>query len=112
MSSHSELLDARHAETVTRLAHVERQLAELRGIRLGESDDDEHDPEGAPLSVEWSRLEGLRQAYQQELTGIVSALERVAAGTADVCEVCGTTIPAERRAVRPDATRCVACASI
>jgi len=37
------------------------------------------------------------------------ALERVAAGTYGVCETCGDAIPAERLAVFPGATSCVAC---
>lgn len=37
------------------------------------------------------------------------ALERAAAGTYGICESCGQQIPAERLALFPGATSCVAC---
>lgn len=41
---------------------------------------------------------------------IETAIERAEAGTYGVCERCGSAIPAERLAVLPDASTCVACA--
>jgi len=40
---------------------------------------------------------------------LAHALERAAAGTYGICESCGLPIPAERLAVFPGATSCVAC---
>lgn len=73
--------------------------------------DDEHDPEGATLSDEWSRLEGLRIGAMREIDEIDAARARLAAGTYGVCIRCGNRIPVERLRARPTATMCVPCAA-
>lgn len=73
--------------------------------------DDEHDPEGATLSDEWSRLEGLRIGAMREIDEIDAARVRLAAGTYGVCIRCGNRIPIERMRARPTATMCVPCAA-
>ncbi|GGH34497.1 TraR/DksA family transcriptional regulator [Microbacterium album] len=97
---------------------VERTLAaraaDLSGVASARGDataDDEHDPEGATLSGEWSRLAGLSAAARRELTDIDAALARLDAGEAGVCESCGEPIPEGRLRARPTATRCVVCAT-
>jgi RNA polymerase-binding transcription factor DksA len=86
----------------------------IRGVQEARSDpagaDDEHDPEGATLSDEWSRLEGLRRAADAEIDEIDHALRRLADGTFGVCASCGRDIPPARLLVRPTATLCVPCA--
>ena len=72
--------------------------------------DDEHDPEGATLSDEWSRLEGLRLGALREVDEIDAARARLAAGTYGVCIRCGRAIPLARLRARPTATMCVPCA--
>ncbi|MGO2659697.1 TraR/DksA family transcriptional regulator [Mycetocola reblochoni] len=109
--SREQRLVERRTSARDRLARLERQLDALRGARGAESDDDEHDPEGAPLSAEWSRLEGLRASAVDELRAIDDAVERVATGAGALCRVCGRPIPAARLEVRPEATMCVDCAS-
>lgn len=94
-----------------RLDDLDAQIAALRRARSGESDDDEHDPDGAPLSGEWSRLEGLRADVERELSDIDAAFARVDDGTYGICLDCGRAIPVGRLEVRPTADRCVACAS-
>lgn len=106
----THLLDARRAAEARR-AGLDAQIARLRAARSGESDDDEHDPDGAPLSAEWSRLEGLRAGVTAELAEIEAAYERVDAGTYGICVDCGRRIPAARLEVRPTAERCVDCAA-
>lgn len=94
-----------------RLARLDADLAELRLDRGGASSDDEHDPEGATLSGEWSRLEGLRSAAADDLAAVDEALARADAGTYGVCVDCGRDIPSARLEARPTATRCVECES-
>ena len=94
-----------------RLENLDRELAGLRADRGRESADDEHDPEGATLSGEWSTLEGLRPATVVELGDVEGALARVADGTYGVCVDCGRRIPVARLQARPTATRCVDCAA-
>jgi RNA polymerase-binding transcription factor DksA len=74
--------------------------------------DDEHDPEGATLSDEWSRLEGLRIGALREIDEIEAARTRLAAGTYGICIRCGLRIPIERLRARPTATMCVPCAAL
>lgn len=73
--------------------------------------DDEHDPEGATLSDEWSRLEGLRIGALREIEEIDAARARLAAGKYGICSRCGSRIPVERMRARPTATMCVPCAA-
>jgi RNA polymerase-binding transcription factor DksA len=90
----------------TRLA-----LDDLRRQRAGRFDDDEHDPEGLPLSGEWSRLDGLRRASEGRLTEVDEALANAEAGRYGVCVACGRPIPPGRLEARPTATLCVVCAA-
>ncbi|GAA1948590.1 TraR/DksA family transcriptional regulator [Microbacterium aquimaris] len=111
MTGPDERLRRRRADVARRLAHITDEIDELRGDRGAESADDEHDPEGVTLSAEWSRLEGLRAAASTELDDIDAALGRRASGTYGMCLTCERAIPVARLRVRPDATRCVDCAT-
>ena len=97
-------------EIVARAADIRLTLDELIRDRAGSNDDDEHDPEGVPLSAEWSRLSGLADAAQEELDQVDAALARVDDGTYGVCAGCGMRMPKGRLEVRPFAQYCVACA--
>ncbi|MQW77865.1 TraR/DksA family transcriptional regulator [Nocardioides sp. dk4132] len=109
-------------EAAARLA-AERQavlerLAGLRGDRerfveasRDSNADDEHDPEGHTIAYERSQVDTHVRLAEQRLAEIDAALERVAAGSYGVCVRCGRPIPAERLAVRPAASTCVACAA-
>lgn len=103
------LLESRR-EAEQRIAARDDDLHAVAEARGGEDADDEHDPEGATLSGEWSRLSGLGGAAREELREIDAALARIDAGTYGVCEVCGNAIPAARLRARPTASRCVRCA--
>ncbi|QIG40854.1 molecular chaperone DnaK [Microbacterium sp. 4R-513] len=111
MKHPADLLAEERAATLARLELLDAEIAELRLDRGRESADDEHDPEGATLSGEWSKLEGLRSGALAELGEVDAALARVADGTYGVCVDCGRRIPVERLRVRPTATRCVDCAA-
>ncbi|MFE1663198.1 TraR/DksA family transcriptional regulator [Microbacterium sp. P02] len=104
------LLRRRREALLAELGTTEAQLVEIRTAKGYTSTDDEHDPEGPTLAVEWSRAEGLRAASERELAELQDAAARVAAGTYGVCVDCGLEIPIERLRVRPSAARCVPCA--
>lgn len=93
----------------TRLAEVERRLAEVRTARADWTDE-EHDPEGFALTFEWQQAEGARTQHAAELAELDAADARVTAGTYGVCTVCGTDIPAAQLELRPARTTCVSCA--
>ena len=104
------LLEALHREASDRTEALTGALAQLTYDRSSQSDDDEHDPEGVPLSAEWSRLNGLLDGARDELRQVDEALARMDAGTYGVCANCGRRIPVARLRVRPFAEFCVPCA--
>lgn len=104
------LLGVLRREANDRTTALEATLAQLTHDRSSLSDDDEHDPEGVPLSAEWSRLSGLLDGAREELRQVDDALARMDAGTYGVCANCGRRIPVARLRVRPFAELCVPCA--
>jgi DnaK suppressor protein len=111
MTDPTRLLDDQRAAALARLAQLDTELKGLRLDRGRESADDEHDPEGATLSGEWSTLEGLRAGTAAELVEIDAAVARLSDGTYGICVDCGRDIPSARLEARPTATRCVDCAA-
>ncbi|GAA1987776.1 TraR/DksA family transcriptional regulator [Microbacterium pumilum] len=109
-AEHGILLRDSRADARARLTALDVAIAELRVERGVDVADDEHDPEGVTLSVEWGRLTGLRAAAEREVAELDDALARWDAGTYGICVDCGRRIPVERLRARPAATRCVACA--
>ena len=105
-------LAERRAAVRAQLEEIEQELVALRRTREGEADDDEHDPDGVPLSAQWSRLEGLRLARLDARAGIDAAQERLRRGEGGRCAHCGRPIAPARLAVRPEATTCIDCADL
>lgn len=106
-----QLLVALRRELAAELEATQLALHDLRHQRAARFDDDEHDPEGLPLSGEWSRLDGLRRATERRIADVDAALANAEAGRYGVCLSCGRPIPAGRLEARPTATLCVRCAS-
>lgn len=104
------LLEVLRREASERTSALTAALDELTHDRSSQSDDDEHDPEGVPLSAEWSRLSGLLDGAREEQQQVDDALARMDAGTYGVCANCGRGIPVARLRVRPFAAFCVPCA--
>ncbi len=105
--SRADSLESRRRDVLAKLADIDRELDALRRTREGLSDDDEHDPDGVPMSAQWSRLEGLRQSRLEALAGIDEARARLADGEDGRCSVCGRPIAPARLAARPEATTCI-----
>jgi len=106
-----DLLAERREAVLERERAGDEALAMMADARGFADADDEHDPEGATLSQEWSRVAGLGAEAQRELREIDQALSRVDAGTYGICESCGRRIPVGRLRIRPMAARCVDCAA-
>lgn len=94
-----------------RLDVTQTQLVDIRHARSDGTADDEHDPEGSTLSIEWSRAEGQREEAERELAELDAAHDRLAADEYGLCADCGGAIPLERLQLLPAALRCVPCAS-
>ena len=106
-----ELLVALRGDLTAELEVIRLALDDLRRQRADRFDDDEHDPEGLPLSGEYSRLDGLRRATERRITEVDAALTNAKAGRYGVCLACGGLIPPGRLEARPTATLCVQCAA-
>ncbi len=104
------LLASLRDDAVSRRDALQQAAVDLRRDRGAETADDEHDPEGVTLSMEWERIEGLRIAAERDLAEINEAVARWDAGDYGRCEGCGRSIPIERLWARPTARRCVPCA--
>lgn len=92
------------------LAATSAALAAMRRLRADRVDDDEHDPEGSPLSAEWARLDGLRRAAQARVADAETAVAHALAGRYGICVRCGGPIAPGRLEALPFAVRCVRCA--
>lgn len=105
-----ELLAEEQAQTRREAARVDEQLRELLLDRADGTADDEHDPEGTPLSAEWSRIAGVRDALALTERELAAARDRLQAGGYGECASCGRPIGAARLAARPTAELCIDCA--
>ena len=103
-------LDAERAAVVAQIDALTREFEGVVAASRSSNADDEHDPEGATIAFERQQVVALLDAARRRLADVDAALARRRAGTYGSCEVCGTTIPAERLAVRPAARTCVRCA--
>lgn len=109
LSRITSLLRARLEEARARDDELARALEALGALRDANTDD-EHDPDGAPVSAEWSRLAGIRHDVQAELAAVHAALMRVDAGTYGIYASCGRRIDPARLEARPTAELCIDCA--
>jgi len=105
-----ELLAEEQAQTRREAARVDEQLRELLLDRADGTADDEHDPEGTPLSAEWSRIAGVRDALALTERELAAARDRLQSGGYGECASCGHPIGAARLAARPTAELCIDCA--
>jgi DnaK suppressor protein len=74
--------------------------------------DDEHDPEGATIAFERSRIGALLSQSRDHLLDLDRAEARLAAGTYGKCQTCGRPITTERLEARPTAADCIDCAGL
>jgi DnaK suppressor protein len=95
-------------------AQIEALAADLADIVASSelvATDDEHDPEGATIAFERSRIGALLDQSRDHLLAIDRAEKRLADGTYGDCERCGQPISVERLEARPTAEVCVDCAA-
>lgn len=106
----SQLLAERRAALRAELARIDGDLRTVRDAKTDGTDDDEHDPEGATTSSQWSHATGLRSSVLAQLEEVDAAEERLVAGTYGICTRCRRPISAGRLEARPSASLCIDCA--
>lgn len=104
------LLEER-AATERQLQQLLAQFDDIVEAVSDVSNDDEHDPEGSTIAYERSRTAALADQARDHLADIDLALQRLEAGTYEICEVCGGPIAEPRLLARPTARRCINCAA-
>ena len=107
-----EDLARRRAEAAARVEQLRSELRAVQSARSKNSDDDEHDPEGATMSQLWSQVSGVLDSATRELDELDIALERVATGDYGICRRCGRAIDPARLDARPGAALYIDCARL
>jgi DnaK suppressor protein len=99
-------------QALRRIAELEREFGAIVASASDGSagGDDEHDPEGATVAFERQHVAALIGQARARLAEIDAALRKVAAGTYEICDICGDSIGVERLAARPASLTCVRCA--
>jgi RNA polymerase-binding transcription factor DksA len=103
-------LEAERAATLAQRDQLRRDLDDVIAAQADVATDDEHDPEGATIAYERSRLTALVDQADTHLNDIATALGRLDTGTYGSCEICGSPISAERLEARPTVRTCINCA--
>lgn len=85
-------------------------MASFLDSRRGVEIDDEHDPEGATLALQFAESSALLTNSRHHLDQVNAALGRMTSGSYGSCERCGNDIPLARLEARPFASHCVRCA--
>lgn len=103
-------LQSTRADLLGDLNSLESELATTRAIRANGNDDDEHDPDGIPLSSVLQLIEAQRMrtlAHTRETERALADLEQ---GTYGTCQNCSQRIPSSRLEIKPATRTCVQCA--
>lgn len=98
-------------------ANLDERLRELAAVVSeartdGSGDDDEHDPDGSPVSLQRTLALALVEHAESKILALDAAAARLRDGTYGICDTCGCSIPAERLAASPSACLCVGCAQL
>ncbi|WP_328719888.1 TraR/DksA family transcriptional regulator [Streptomyces sp. NBC_00247] len=105
-----ERIAAERASTNARIEALRRDFEGIVEANALVAVDDEHDPEGSSTAFERAHVAALLARAGEQLAELDRARERLDHGDYGRCESCGEPILAARLEIRPEATRCVACA--
>ncbi|MDQ2739760.1 MAG: molecular chaperone DnaK [Actinomycetota bacterium] len=92
------------------LESIESELSITRALRANGGDDDEHDPDGIPLSSVLQLLEGQKMRAVDQIREVATALSDLANGQYGICKKCSQRITSARLEVRPTTRTCMKCA--
>ena len=92
------------------LVQIESELVATRAFRANGGDDDEHDPDGIPLSSVLQLLEGQKMRALGHIRDVEDALGLLAEGRYGVCIRCSQGITPPRLEIKPATRTCINCA--
>ena len=92
------------------LESIESELAATRAFRANGGDDDEHDPDGIPLSSVLQLLEGQKMRALGQLRDARDALVILSEGRYGFCVRCSQRIATPRLEIKPATRTCIDCA--
>jgi RNA polymerase-binding transcription factor DksA len=107
-----ELLLARLAASQAQIEALELDFARMVLTSEGSNADDEHDPEGPTIAFERQQLDAVLTRALATRAELQAALHDLDQGSYGRCERCGQPIGAARLEARPQARRCITCASL
>jgi RNA polymerase-binding transcription factor DksA len=110
-STFRALLHEERTAALTRLQALSSELDDIVTASINSNNDDEHDPEGATIAFERTRVATLLARTRAYLEDLDRAQTRLATGTYSECERCGAQIDSDRLAARPTASTCIDCAA-
>ena len=104
-------LERERDQALARLADLTGDHEAIVAASVDTNADDEHDPEGATIAFERSQIGALVRQVRHHVAEVDAAVDRLAAGTYGVCEVCGRDIGPARLEALPAARTCIGCAA-
>jgi RNA polymerase-binding protein DksA len=103
---------ARRAQDLAELRQAEHESAfsgDLREVSGELSTVDQHPADVADFTYQRELQLTTQELLERQSEQVEAALRARASGTYGTCQECGTQIPAERLAARPEATLCIDC---
>lgn len=91
---------------------LKRSLVDFFDAKRDVSNDDEHDPEGQTVAVQWSETSAMLAQSRHHLDLINAAMAKMTDGRYGSCEACGRDIAVGRLEARPHAEYCIRCAEV
>ena len=105
-------LSGEFAAATAAISASKRSMDSFLASRRDTEVDDEHDPEGSTLALQFTETTALLNNSRRRLDQAVVALGKIADGTYGTCELCAGPIPRARLEARPAAAHCVPCATV
>jgi DnaK suppressor protein len=107
-----EHLAARLTASQAQIEQLELDFARMVLTSEGSNADDEHDPEGPTIAFERQQLDAALARAIATRDEVRAALRALDDGRYGTCERCGGPIGQARLEARPQARRCITCASL
>ena len=107
----SEQLKTLRARLESERDRLQAELADIGHGDEGNLSFDQNFADSSQVTAERGELDALAVSLIDAFSHVKDALGKMDAGTYGICEVCGGEITFDRLDARPEARRCISCAS-